>query len=35
LNAIETWATGDVRIGRSEEKWLNFIVQKNTTELNT
>lgn len=28
LKIVETWATGDVRVGRSEEKWLNCIIQK-------
>lgn len=29
LKLIECWITGDVRLGRGEEKWLNLILQKN------
>jgi hypothetical protein len=28
LEIIETWATGDVRVGRENEKWLNVVVGK-------
>lgn len=30
LTITKTWATGDVRVGRSGEKWLNCIMQQNT-----
>lgn len=29
LKLIECWITGDVRLGRGEEKWLNLILQRN------
>ena len=29
LQLKEEWITGDVRLGRGEEKWLNVILQKN------
>lgn len=28
IQLIETWTTSDVREGRSDEKWLNFIIKK-------
>ena len=32
LKIVETWTTGDVRVGRSDEKWLNCIIQKVPTQ---
>jgi len=32
LRVIETWTTSDVRVGRSDEKWLNCIIQKASTQ---
>lgn len=28
VNIIDTWITGDVRLGRGEEKWLNAVLKK-------
>ena len=28
VKTVESWTTGDVRPGRGDEKWLNFILQK-------
>jgi 2-polyprenyl-3-methyl-5-hydroxy-6-metoxy-1,4-benzoquinol methylase len=28
LEIVETWTTGDLRVGRSDEKWLNCIIRK-------